>query len=337
MSFFALYSFDMNIEKYILITGGAGYIGSNMVYFLLEKKENIVVYDNLSTGNIDFLPKDVVFIEGDLKDKNLLKNIFKKYNFESVIHFAAKSIVLESMEKPTLYFENNVYGLTNLLGVCKEFNVSNFIFSSTAAVYGNPEKQPIKEDFMLLPVNPYGWSKLLCEKLLYYESLNWLNSVSLRYFNAAGAHPELKTGEMHPVETHLVPNIFEALSNGCKLKIFGNDYPTKDGTCIRDYIHVWDLCEAHYLALQKLRNGFKYGVFNLGNGKGFSIMDVIKTVEKITGLKVDYEIAGRREGDPAVLIADYEKAKKELDWAPKRGLDEIIESAWKFYQKVRRK
>jgi UDP-glucose 4-epimerase len=318
----------------ILVTGGAGYIGSHTVLYLKQRGEEVIVLDNLQKGHRDAV-LDAEFYKGDLKDAQLLDQIFKTHHIDAVIHFAANSLVGESVEKPLEYYDNNVIGTYHLVKKMIEHGVTKIVFSSTAATYGNPVRVPIQEDDPTVPTNPYGDTKLAIEKMLKWaDEAYGLKSVSLRYFNAAGADPEGRIGEDHTPETHLIPIVLQvALGQRVKVSIFGNDYPTEDGTCIRDYIHVMDLAEAHYLALQKLNHTNESGVYNLGNGKGFSVKEVIETCRKVTGKEIPVEIAPRRAGDPAVLIASSEKAQRELGWVPKYpSLEEIITHAWNWHK-----
>jgi UDP-glucose 4-epimerase len=318
----------------ILVTGGAGYIGSHTVLYLKQRGEEVIVLDNLQKGHRDAV-LDAKFYKGDLKDDGILDQIFNTHHIDAVIHFAANSLVGESVEKPLEYYDNNVIGTYHLVKKMIEHGVKKIVFSSTAATYGNPVRVPIQEDDPTVPTNPYGDTKLAIEKMLKWaDGAYGLKSVSLRYFNAAGADPEGRIGEDHTPETHLIPIVLQvALGQRDKVSIFGDDYPTEDGTCIRDYIHVMDLAEAHYLALQKLNNTNESGVYNLGNGKGFSVKEVIETCRKVTKREIPVEIAPRRAGDPAVLIASSEKAKRELGWEPKYpSLEEIITHAWNWHK-----
>ena len=318
-----------------LVCGGAGYIGSHAVSELLDRKEEVVVVDNLQKGHLPAVLEGATFYNGDLKDEEFLRNVFKENNIEAVIHFAADSLVGESVEKPLQYYENNVYGTMCLLKVMTEYNVKKIVFSSTAATYGEAENIPIVEHDPTVPTNPYGETKLAVEKMLKWsEQAYGLKYVVLRYFNVAGAHMEGKLGEDHDPETHLIPIILQvALGNREKIMIFGDDYQTEDGTCIRDYIHVTDLADAHILAIEKLRKDNTSATYNLGNGNGFSVKQVIETARTVTGHPIPAEVAPRRAGDPAVLIASSEKAINELGWKPKYAdLHTIIESAWNWFQ-----
>ncbi|WZL74112.1 UDP-glucose 4-epimerase GalE [Clostridiaceae bacterium 35-E11] len=318
----------------VLVTGGAGYIGSHTVWRLLEKNEEVVVVDHLGKGHPKSLKGGKLYV-GNLQDQSFLKKIFKENDIEAVIHFAAYSLVGESVQIPLKYYENNVGATIQLLAVMKEFGVKNIVFSSTAAVYGEPKNIPILETDPTNPTNPYGACKLAVEEMLKWaQESNDIQYVSLRYFNAAGAHESGVIGEDHDPESHLIPIVLKtALGQREKIAIFGEDYPTKDGTCVRDYIHVMDLAQAHVLALEQLRTTGKSGIYNLGNGKGFSVKEVIDMAKQVTGIPIEVEIAPRRKGDPAILVASAEKAKKELGWKPKYDqLQKIIEDAWRWHK-----
>jgi len=318
----------------ILVTGGAGYIGSHTVKYLLERNEKVVVIDNLQSGHIKSI-KVENFYEIDLRDKVALDKVFKSHNIEAVIHFAANSLVGESMEKPYEYYHNNVYGMMCLLNVMEDNKVDKIVFSSTAATYGDPNKIPIHEENETNPTNTYGETKLAMEKMMkWFDKGYGIKYVSLRYFNAAGAHESGKIGENHNPETHLIPLILQvALGKREKIFIFGEDYPTEDGTCIRDYIHVMDLASAHFLALEFLRNGNESEIFNLGNGNGYSVKEVIAVARQVTNHPIPAEVKARRSGDPAILIASSEKAKKILGWKPQFNiLEKIITDAWKWHR-----
>ncbi|KOP81574.1 UDP-glucose 4-epimerase GalE [Cytobacillus solani] len=318
----------------ILVVGGAGYIGSHLVKELVEN-EDVIVLDNLSTGHREAVDSRAIFVEGDLGNEEVLQMIFKSYPIKAVMHFAAYSLVGESVLDPLKYYENNVASTLKLLKVMLNNKVENFIFSSTAAVYGIPAVEIIDEKTAASPINPYGHSKLLIEQMLAdFKAAYGLNYVILRYFNAAGAHESAKIGESHHPETHLIPIILQQLlGQREKVSIFGSDYETPDGTCIRDYIHVNDLASAHILALKALLSKEKSAeVYNLGNGQGFSVKEVIETCEKITGLKVHAEIADRRAGDPARLVASAQKIFSELEWRAERDLEQIISDAWRWHQ-----
>ena len=331
----------------VLVTGGAGYIGGTVAGLLAENGVQTVVFDNLSHGRRDLLPPGVEFIEGDLADRPKLENIFTTAKaqgepFDSVLHFAALIEAGESMIHPEQYFRNNTASTLALLEAILAHGPRRLVFSSTAAVYGEPEEIPIKEDARLQPTNDYGESKLLVEHMLdWFQRIHGLRSASLRYFNVAGA-PEgpngISRGEAHEPETHLIPLVLD-VALGCRasIRIYGNDYPTPDGTCIRDYIHVSDLADAHLLALNALADAPAAKsrlIFNLGNGKGFSVREVIESARRVTGHPIPAEVHPRRPGDPAVLVASSEKAIRELGWKPRyTQLDEILRTAWVWHQK----
>ena len=320
----------------ILVCGGAGYIGSHAVHALIEKGEQVVIVDNLQTGHRGALNPKAKFYEGDIRDASVLDKIFTENKVEAVIHFAANSLVGESMEKPLLYFNNNVYGMQVLLEAMVRHGVDKIVFSSTAAVYGEPKRVPIHEDDETCPTNTYGETKLTMEKMMKWVSrANGVRYVSLRYFNAAGALPDGSIGEDHATETHLIPLILQVpTGRRDHITVFGDDYPTPDGTCLRDYIHVVDLADAHVLALEYLRKGGASDIFNLGNGQGFSVKEMIAAAEKATGKKIVAEIGARRAGDPAQLIASSDKARRILGWQPHFiDVEEIIATAWKWQEK----
>ncbi|WP_055666076.1 UDP-glucose 4-epimerase GalE [Desnuesiella massiliensis] len=318
----------------ILVCGGAGYIGSHMVAALLEKGEEVVIVDNLQKGHREALLGGKLYV-GDLRDRSFLDKVFSENEIDSVIDFAADSLVGESVNEPLKYFENNVGGTVSLLQAMRDHNVKYIVFSSTAATYGEPERIPIMEEDKTFPTNPYGESKLTVEKILKWcDNAYGIKYTALRYFNAAGAHISGNIGEDHSPETHLIPIILEAaLGKREKVMIFGDDYDTKDGTCVRDYIHVMDLASAHLLALDRLKMGGESRVYNLGNGEGFSVKEVIEVARKVTGVNIKADMAPRRAGDPAVLIASSEKALEELNWKPKfNSLETIIETAWNWHK-----
>lgn len=332
----------------ILVTGGAGYIGSHMALKLLENNEKVVVFDNFSTGHIETIEtlmkegKDnFEFFEGDLLNLNDLNALFKGRNIEAVIHFAAFSLVEESTKNPAKYYKNNVTGSINLLDAMHKYNVNKIVFSSTAATYGEPEEIPIKETSPQNPVNPYGTSKFTVEKIMDdYDRAYGIKSVRLRYFNVAGADSKCRIGENHNPETHLIPNILKSTFNNKKtFKIFGDNYNTKDGTCVRDYINVEDLINAHLLALKYLLAGGKTDFFNLGTNEGNSVKEIFDLCTKVTNKEIPFEIAQKRAGDPAVLIADNKKAKEILGWNPEKTLYDSIKSAymWELKQNERNK
>ena len=319
----------------VLVCGGAGYIGSHCVYELIEKGEQVVVVDNLLTGFKSAVHKDAIFYEGDIRDLDFLNKVFREQEIDSVIHFAANSLVGESMTQPLKYFGNNVYGTEILLKAMVENNINKIVFSSTAAVYGEPESVPIKETDPTNPTNPYGETKLAMEKMMKWVDLaHGIKYVSLRYFNVAGAHPSGLIGEMHNPETHLIPLVLQVpLKVRDKIMIFGDDYKTEDGTCVRDYIHIMDLINAHLLALEYLRADNESNIFNLGNGMGFSVKEIIDASEEVTGQAINKEMGSRRPGDPATLVASSDKIRKVLGWEPKHAdLKDIIQSAWNFHK-----
>jgi len=316
----------------VLVCGGAGYIGSNMTAMLASEGHEPVVYDNLSKGHKAAIA-DAKLITGDLSDYNLLVKTLEKNNIEAVMHFAAFIEVGESVEKPLKYYQNNLCAAHNLLCAMEAASVKKFIFSSTAAVYGIPEKIPITENSPTKPINPYGQSKLAVEEMCHYQSMTGkLNFAALRYFNACGAGNNGKLGEDHRPESHLIPlTIQAAMGKRKEIKIFGTDYPTPDGTCVRDYIHIEDLCRAHLLALKKLDQVRELRC-NLGNEKGHSVREVIETVKKVSGRYFEVVETNSRAGDPPVLLASAEKAKKELGWKVQRpDLEEMVETAWKWH------
>lgn len=317
----------------ILVTGGAGYIGSHVVKELLRQSHHPIVFDNLQTGH-RITVKNALFIEGDLSDQEKLKETFQTYAIDAVMHFAANSLVGESVLKPLKYFNNNVKNSINLIEIIEEFKIKKLVFSSSASVYGEPQRIPITEDHPCCPTNPYGETKWIFEKALQaFHDAGVLNFISLRYFNAAGADPEGELGEDHSPETHLIPLLIKAALDGTFVSVYGTDYNTPDGTCIRDYIHVTDLAMAHILALRKLEQGNFSGIYNMGNGNGYSVREVIETVKKVTGRKVTAIDSPRRPGDPARLVASSEKIKGELGWTPKYpDLETIVETAWKWHR-----
>jgi UDP-glucose 4-epimerase len=319
----------------ILVVGGAGYIGSHLVKELVETKK-VIVLDNLSTGYEEAIDSRAIFVKGDLGNESDLEAIFSEYPIEGVMHFAANSLVGESVVDPLKYYQNNVASTLTLLKVMLKYDVKNFIFSSTAATYGIPSVDMINEDSPTVPINPYGQSKLMVENILAdFAKAYDLRYVVLRYFNAAGAHESGEIGEKHDPETHLVPIILQhLLGTREQVSIFGDDYATADGTCIRDYIHVTDLANAHIIALESLINGTNSAVtYNLGNGLGYSVKEIIEACEKVTNLGANVVVVERRLGDPARLVASSEKIQKELGWKAKRNLEDIIASAWKWHQK----
>lgn len=319
----------------ILVTGGAGYIGSHTVYELIDAGYDVVVIDNLQTGFRAAVHPEARFYQVDIRDSEMLSDVLKKESIDGVIHFAASSQVGESMQKPLQYYNNNLYGTMKLLETMVACDVKNIVFSSTAATYGEPQRVPIVEDDPTIPTNCYGQTKLAMEQMMSWtERAHGLRYIALRYFNACGAHIGGAIGEAHNPETHLIPVILQ-VPNGQreKLSIFGDDFDTPDGTCVRDYIHVTDLAAAHILALRYLLDGGKSDVFNLGNGTGFSVKEVIEAARRVTGHAIPYEIASRRAGDPAQLVASSEKAIQTLGWRPEHNdLEAIIRSAWLWHK-----
>ena len=318
----------------LLVLGGAGYIGSHTSLELIKRGHDVVVVDNLVTGYQKAVPEKAVFYNGDIRDIEFLDNLFKIEKIDAVIHFAAYSLVGESVTNPLKYYDNNLYGTKVLLEAMIKNSVNKIVFSSTAATYGEPENIPILESDRTCPTNPYGETKLAMEKMFHWASkAHGLNYVSLRYFNACGADATGQIGEAHNPESHLIPLVLQ-VPNGKResVSIYGTDYDTPDGTCIRDYIHVTDLAQAHILAVEYLANGGASDIFNLGNGVGYSVREVIETARSVTGHPIPATEVPRRSGDPARLVASGEKAKKILGWEPKiKQLDEIIASAWKWH------
>lgn len=319
----------------ILVCGGAGYIGAHMCRKLAAAGHEVVVFDNLSTGHAHFVRWGPL-VQGDLLLASDLDRAFATGPFDAVMHFCAKSLVGESMRDPGGYFRNNVTGTIHLLDAMVRHGVRHFIFSSSAAVYGIPDTSPIPESHPTRPINPYGRTKLLVEQVLpAYDAEFGIRSVSLRYFNAAGASPDAVIGEDHQPETHLIPNILlSALGRDIgPLRVFGNDYPTADGSCVRDYVHVDDIADAHLLALDYLRKGGASEIFNLGNGEGFSVLAVIDCARRVTGDPIPFDVGPRRAGDPPTLVASAERAKSLLGWNPSHAtLDSIVESAWRWHR-----
>lgn len=321
--------------KHILVTGGAGFIGSHAVRALVQRGYRVTVLDNLSKGHVRAVDSKAAFVDMDLADAAGLCELFAREKFDAVMHFAGLIEVGLSMSDPARFFEGNVVCGVNLLEAMRSAGVKHIIFSSTAAVYGSPKVTPIREDVELRPTNFYGQSKLFFEDILRkYDEFYGFRFAALRYFNAAGADPSGEIGQDYEPATHIVPRVLQyALGKVKDFKIYGDDFPTEDGTCVRDYIHVNDLVDAHLLALEYLFQGGASDVFNLGNGKGFSVKEVIETARKITGLSLPVAVGARREGDPAVLVADSAKAKKILDWAPKLfRMEDIVKTAWKWHR-----
>ena len=330
-------------DKTILVTGGAGYIGSHCVLALLKHNYNVIIFDNLSTGHIETVNTlkkygNVTFVQGDLIDSTSLDKVFKQSNINAVVHFAAFIEVGESVKNPQKYYINNVCGTTNLLKAMLDNNVKKIVFSSTAAVYGEPKYVPIDENHPKNPINPYGQTKLIIEQIMDdYDRAYGLKSVRLRYFNVAGADSETRVGEWHDPESHLIPNILKStFNNGKTFEMYGTDYETKDGTCVRDYINIEDLIEAHILALKYLENGGKTDCFNLGTNEGNTVKEVFSVCEEITGKKIPVNVMGRRAGDSASLIADNKKAKTILGWEPENSLKTSIKTAYEW-EKARNK
>ena len=318
----------------VLVTGGAGYIGSHTVAELLALGEDVVVVDSLETGHKEAVLGGKLYT-CDLRDEAAMKQVFSENDIDAVIHFAANSLVGESMTNPGKYYHNNVYGTLCLLERMQEAGVKRIVFSSTAATYGNPERVPIEESDRTEPTNAYGETKLAMERMMrWFDTAHGMKYVSLRYFNAAGAHESGKIGEDHKPETHLVPVVLQvALGQREAIAMFGDDYPTPDGTCIRDYIHVQDLADAHVLAVKKLREGGESAVYNLGNGKGYSVREVVEVARRVTGHPIPARVEPRRAGDPAILVASSAATCAELGWQPKRAsLEDIIASAWSWHQ-----
>jgi UDP-glucose 4-epimerase len=314
----------------VLVTGGAGYIGSHVVRVLLKKGYEVVIFDNLFRGHIESVPQGVAFEKVDLLDFDSLTFALAKYDIDSVIHFAALAYVGESVSDPGMYYVNNVIGSINLIRALAAKNVKKIVFSSTCSLYGNPEIVPISEKESIKPINPYAKTKYAIEQVLCdFDTAHGVKSVALRYFNAAGSDFDGEIGESHVPETHLIPIVLEvAAGRREKVMVFGDDYNTPDGTCLRDYIHVYDLADAHVRALEYLMKGGHSDIINLGTGAGNSVLEIICKSEEVTGKKIKYEIAPRRAGDPDVLVADNKKATSVLGWKPEYGIEEVIKSAW---------
>lgn len=319
----------------ILVCGGAGYIGSHAVRQLIDKNENVVVVDNLETGHEDAIHPQAKFYKVDIRNEEELDEVFSENKIDEVIHFAANSLVGESMTNPLKYYNNNVHGTEVLLKVMIKHNVKKIVFSSTAATYGEPKNIPILESDLTNPTNAYGETKLAMEKMMKWADISHgVKYISLRYFNVAGAHESGEIGEDHNPETHLIPLILQVpLGKREYISIFGDDYDTNDGTCIRDYIHVTDLVDAHILAVHKLREGSSSNIYNLGSGNGFTVKEMIKAAREVTGHPIPAKVCERRAGDPAKLVADSKKARTELGWDPKfENVEAMISSAWKWHQ-----
>lgn len=319
----------------ILVTGGAGYIGSITTWELIRAGHHIIVLDNLSKGHQEALPGEAVFVKGDIGDTSLIEEIIHSYSVDRVIHFAAYSLVGESFEMPSIYFENNLVKGIRLIEACVKNGVRYFVLSSTAAVYGDPKEVPISESHPIAPKNPYGFSKLGLENALEsYRQTHGLNVVFLRYFNAAGADDISGIGEDHSPETHLIPIVFQtAMRSRERVYVFGGDYATPDGTAIRDYIHVHDLARAHIMVLEAMEDGLAHEAYNLGIGRGYSVLEVLTEAQEVCGLSIPYEIIERRAGDPPVLVADNRRFLEEFDWQPEYvNLTDILRSAWRWHQ-----
>jgi UDP-glucose 4-epimerase len=324
----------------VLVTGGAGFIGSHMVLALVDKGEDVVVLDNLSTGFWWAVSPAARLVEGDIGDEALLDRVMSEHRFDAVIHFAGSIVVPDSVADPLAYYLNNTVKSRALIAAAVKHGVPRFVFSSTAAVYGNPGREPVFEDAALKPISPYGTSKLMTEWMLRdSHAAHGLQYAALRYFNVAGADPKGRSGQSTPRATHLIKVACEtAIGSRTHLEVFGTDYDTPDGTCIRDYIHVSDLVAAHIDALRHLRNGGDSGVFNCGYGTGYSVLEVIRSVEKAAGRKLDVKLTGRRAGDPAAIVAGAEKVRRVLGWQPRhQDLDEIVASALAWEQHLRRR
>ena len=320
----------------ILLCGGAGYIGSHAVRQLIDRGEEVIIVDNLETGHEDAIHPQAKFYKVDIRDEEALDKVFAENKIDEVIHFAANSLVGESMTNPLKYFNNNVHGTEILLKVMVAHDVKKIVFSSTAATYGEPKNIPILESDETSPTNAYGETKLCMEKMMKWaDKAHGVKYISLRYFNVAGAHESGEIGEDHNPETHLIPLILQVpLGKREFISIFGDDYETHDGTCIRDYIHVTDLADAHILAVHKLREGSESNIYNLGSGNGFTVKEMIETARKVTGHEIPAKVCERRAGDPAKLVASSEKARRELGWVPKHeNVEDMISSAWNWHQK----
>lgn len=319
----------------LLIPGGAGYIGSHMVRYAQDRGHEVIVLDDFSTGH-EWAVKDCEVLRVNLLDQIKLTSLLRGRHFDGVIHFAAKSLVGESVQSPNTYYSNNVSGTLNLINEMLKNNVTNLVFSSTAAIFGNPIVEKVAENHVKSPINPYGQSKLMVENMLQdiCSSLGF-NAVCLRYFNAAGADKSAEIGEAHDPETHLIPSILSSVLSGkASLKVFGDDYPTVDGTCVRDYVHVTDLAQAHFLALERMHIKKGFSAYNLGNGNGFSVFDIIRSCERVANTEISYQIEKRRYGDPAILVADSALALSSLNWNPKyKKIDDIVKSAWLWHSR----
>ena len=319
----------------VLVIGGAGYIGSHAVRKLIEEGNDVVVLDSLYTGHRKAVDKRAKFYQGDIEDTNLVSKILRDENIDAVMHFAAYSLVGESVKKPLKYYDNNVSGMISLLQAMEDAKVKYLVFSSSAATYCIPEKLPITEDTPLNPINPYGETKMMMEKIMHWaDKANGIKSIALRYFNVAGASSDGSIGEDHGPETHLIPNILKsAIAGDGNFTIFGDDYNTKDGTNVRDYVQVEDLIDAHILALKHVMDTNKSDVFNLGTAQGYSNLEILEAAKKVTGIDIPYTIGARRGGDPDSLVADSSKARKVLGWKPKHeDVDDVIATAWNWHK-----
>lgn len=328
-----IYSMEANMR--ILVVGGAGYIGSNAVRELVKQGNDVVVLDALYTGHRKAVDPKAKFYQGDIENRFLVSQILRNEKIDAVMHFAAYSLVPESVKKPLKYYDNNVSGMITLLEAMTDASVKYLIFSSSAATYGIPKKLPITEDSPLNPINPYGDTKVMMEKIIHWaDQADGIKSIALRYFNVAGASDDGKIGEDHAPETHLIPNVLHSAASGdAKFTIFGNDYNTKDGTNVRDYVQITDLIDAHILALRHLIKTNQSDVFNLGTARGYSNMEILQAAREVTGIEIPYIMGPRREGDPDSLIANSTKARTVLNWQPKHeSAQELIASAWKWHQ-----
>jgi UDP-glucose 4-epimerase len=318
----------------ILVLGGAGYIGSHFVKQSIKEGHKVIVIDNLQTGHIEAVDKKAVFYKGDIRDSKFLDTVFSSEQIDACVHFAANSLVGVSMKEPLQYFDNNVYGTIELLKAMNKHQVKRIVFSSSAAVYGSHKTMPITEEYATIPTNPYGESKLMMEKIMKWSDLAYgIKYVSLRYFNVAGASEDHSIGEVHQPETHLIPLVLRVpLGKTNAITVFGSDYQTPDGTCIRDYIHMFDLIQAHLLSLKYLYEGGNSDIFNLGSNSGYSNLEVINTARKITHHSIPVIMGDRRAGDPDQLIASNKKVFHILGWKPTKGLEDIIKDAWAFHK-----
>ena len=321
------------MDNKVLVTGGAGYIGSHTVWELKRQGYDVTVLDNLSTGH-KWAVKDTELVVGDVRDTHLVHSVFEKHAYQAVIHFAAKSIVADSIKRPLEYYDNNVMGSQVLINAVIQHDIPNFVFSSTAAVYGEPQDDAINESHPTNPINPYGKSKLMVETALQDAAMSCgLNVIAFRYFNAAGANPQANLGEVHEPETHLIPNILSSAldiqANGA-VKVFGDDYETNDGTCIRDYVHVCDLARAHAEAIQFLNSNPGHHVFNLGSQRGYSVLEVINACQRALGRDITYEVSERRAGDPSILIADSTAVQDRMSWEATQDISQIVADAASF-------